>query len=45
MASRAGETMKEDLLMIIGVLDYWPAKYLLVMYFLTMGLIEHGEMM
>ena len=41
----AGETMKEDLLMIIGVLDYWPAKYLLVMYFLTMGLIEHGEMM
>ena len=41
----SGETIKEDLMMVIGVLDYWPAKYLLVMFFLTIGLIEQGEMM
>lgn len=40
-----GETIKEDLMMIIGVLDYWPAKYLLVMFLMVNGLIEHGEMM
>ena len=39
------ETIKEDLLMVITVLDHWPARYLLVMYIFSLGLIEHGGVM
>ena len=41
----SGETIKDDLMMVIAVLDYWPARYLLVLYYLTTGSIEQGEMM
>lgn len=39
------ETIKEDLLMVFAVVNHWPARYLLVMYFFSLGQIEHGGMM
>jgi WD40 repeat protein len=39
------ETIKEDLLMAITVLNHWPARYLLIMYIFSLGLIEHGGVM
>ena len=37
--------IKEDLLMVINVLDHWPARYLLIMYFLSLGFIENAGIM
>lgn len=39
------ETIKEDLLMVITILNHWPARYLLIMYIFSLGLIEHGGVM
>lgn len=40
------ETIREDLLMVFAVVvEHWPARYLLVMYMFSLGLIEHGGML
>ena len=38
----AVEVIKEDLCLVIGILDYWPARYLLVMFMISLGLIENS---
>ena len=44
-SSSITSTIKEDLILVISVLDLWSARYLLVMYTLSLGLIEHGGLL
>lgn len=45
LGSTASDTIKEDLLLVISIIDYWPARYLLVMYTFSLGLIEPGGLL